>query len=397
MALNAHLQLALQLFAWLIALAWLWKAISSARGFGQIPNLTTPAFDRTPPNNPTLTVIVPACNEQTAVRSCIDSLLSQDYPNLHIIAIDDRSTDRTPQILDDLSATHPQRLTVFHIADLPSGWLGKTHAMALAARHAIAVHSPDWILFTDADILFHPEAIRRSLVAAELDRADHFVTLPTALIRSLPEGMVMGFLQVLGLWATRLWRVSDHGTRDAVGIGAFNLIRTPAYTHIGGFDRLRMEILDDLTLARRVKEAGLRQRCALAPNYVSIHWAVGARGITRGMTKNLFALFRFHTSFLLLTCAWLTVVCIGPFAAVFWSSTRTPALLILLAIASMYRTTGRFSGIPLVNFFFFPFATALFIYSLLRSAIVTLKNGGIEWRGTFYPLPELRRNSGRPV
>ena len=390
-----HAALAPQLLAWLTALASLWKAISSAFGLRRIPILTTPAFDLTPPNNPAITVIVPACNEQDAIAACIQSLLAQDYPHLHILAMDDRSTDQTGAILDNLAATHPQPLTVLHITTLPPGWLGKTHAMALAARHALAVHAPEWLLFSDGDVLFHPQCIRRSLVAAEREQADHFVTLPTALIRSTSEGIVMGFLQVLGLWATRLWRVSDPRSRDAVGIGAFNLIRTSAYTQLGGFESLRMEILEDLTLARRVKQAGLRQRCAFAPGYVSIHWAPGASGIIRTMTKNLFAIFRFHASLLLLACAWLALFCIGPFAAVLWSPTRTPALLSLLAIASMYRTTGRFSGIPTWTFFTSPIAAALFIYSMLRSTLITLKNGGVEWRGTFYPLAELRNNTGK--
>ncbi len=390
-----HLQLALQLLAWLIAAAWLWKAITSAVGFRSISNLTSPAFDLNPTGE-AITVIVPARNEQAAIRACLESLLAQDYPNLHILAVDDRSTDATPRIMDELAAHHPHRLTALHISDLPPGWLGKTHAMALAARHAIAVHEPHWLLFTDGDILFHPQALRRSLIAAERDGADHFVTLPTAIIRTPNEGAVMGFLQVLGLWATRLWRVADPSTRDAVGIGAFNLIRTSAYQQLGGFESLRMEILDDLTLARRVKQARLRQRCAFAPAYVSIHWASGALGIVRGMTKNLFAIFGFHASLLLLACAWLALFCIGPFAAALWTPTRIPALLTLVAIASMYRTTGRFSGISTWNFFAFPFAAALFLYSMLRSTAVTLKNGGVEWRGTFYSLADLRRKSVQP-
>ncbi len=387
--------LALQILAWLITAAWLWKAISSALGLRRIPVLTHPVFDAQPPGTPNLTVIVPACNEQASIRACIESLLAQDYPSLHILAIDDRSTDATGAILDELASGNPRRLTALHITALPPGWLGKTHAMALAARHAIAVHSPAWLLFTDGDILFHPQAIRRSLAAAEQQHADHFVTLPTTIIRSVPEGVVMGFLQVLGLWATRLWRVSDPRTRDAVGIGAFNLIRTSAYNQLGGFESIRMEILDDLTLARSVKTARLRQRCAFAPNYVRIHWAVGARGILRGMTKNLFAVFRFQTALPLLVCCWLTLVCIGPFAGLFWTPTRIPCLLTLVAIVSMYRTTGQFSGIPTTTFLAFPVATTLFLYSLLRSTAVTLSRGGVEWRGTFYPLEELRKNAGK--
>ena len=175
--------------------------------------------------------------------------------------------------------------------------------MALAARHAIAIHHPDYLLFTDADILFHPEAIRRSLAQAVATQADHFVTFPTPIIKTTGEGMLLGYLQVMGLWATRPWRAADpNAMRDSVGIGAFNLLRTSAYQQLGGFDALRMEILEDLTLARSVKLAGLRQRVAIAPGMVSLHWASGALGIINVMTKNLFAIFQFRISLVLLAC-----------------------------------------------------------------------------------------------
>jgi cellulose synthase/poly-beta-1,6-N-acetylglucosamine synthase-like glycosyltransferase len=77
--------------------------------------------------------------------------------------------------------------------------------MALAARHATAIHQPDYLLFTDADVIFHPEAIRRSLAQAVATQADHFVTFPTPLIKTIGEGTLLGYLGVMGLWATRPW------------------------------------------------------------------------------------------------------------------------------------------------------------------------------------------------
>ena len=145
--------------------------------------------------------------------------------------------------------------------------------MALAARHAIALHHPDYLLFTDADVLFHPDAIRRSLAQAVATHADHFVTFPTPIIKTLGEGMLLGFLQSWASGPPALASSNPKAIRDSVGIGAFNLLRTPAYQQLGGFDALRMEILEDLTLARRVKLAGLRQRVAFAPGMVTLHWA----------------------------------------------------------------------------------------------------------------------------
>ena len=385
---------ALQLLAWLIALAWIWKATFATLGLRRVPDLNSPAFDRTPAANPALTVIVPARNEEAAVSACIESLLAQDYPNLRILAVDDRSDDQTPSILGDLASTHPDKLSVFTIAELPPGWLGKTHAMAFAARHAITVQQPHWFLFTDADILFHPEAIRRSLVAAEFTRSEHFVTLPTPIVKSVGEGMLLGFFQVMSFWAVRLWRVPDpRFKRDSVGIGAFALIRSSAYQEIGGFEALRLEILEDLAFGQRVKRAGLRQGVGIAPGLVSVHWATGALGLVDVLTKNLFALFRFYISLLLAACATILLIGVGPMLAFALPATRLPALLALLAIASIYRLSYRVSGNPRWSFFLFPFAAVLLTYSLLRSMVVTLRQGGVIWRGTFYPLSDLRKNT----
>ena len=377
--------------AWLIAVGWVWKAVAAARGLPRIPDITQPQYDVTPDGIPSLTVIVPARNEAADIASCLQSLLQQDYPNLQIIAVDDRSTDATGEIMEALATQHPAKLRILHITELPPGWLGKPHAMAVAARQAVS----DFLLFTDADILFRPDALRRSLAQAVAANVDHFVTLPTPIVKTHGEGMLLGFLQVLGLWATRPWRASDpKATRDSIGIGAFCLLRASAYDQLGGFEALRMEILEDLTLARRIKLAGLRQRVAVSPGLVRVHWASGAIGVVNVMTKNLFAVFRFHVSFLLITCAWLALFYFAPIAFLVWPSTRIPAIITLAAIAWLYGLAGRLSGIAAWYALLFPVSAALFIYSLLRSMFITLKQGGVIWRGTFYPLAELRKNMG---
>lgn len=384
---------ALQTASWLIALAWLWKAITAARGLPRVPNLLEQQFDLEPAGAPSLVVIVPARNEEQALPAALASLLVQDYKNLRIIAVDDRSTDATASILDTLAAQHPNRLRALHVTELPAGWLGKPHAMALAARHAIAVDQPDYLLFTDADVLFQPEAIRRSLAQAVATDADHFVTFPTPIVKTIGEGALLGYLGVMGLWATRPWKASDpKAIRDSIGIGAFNLLRTSAYQQLGGFDALRMEILEDLTLARRVKLAHLKQRVAIGPGMVSLHWASGAIGVVNVMTKNLFAVFRFRTVLVLIASLGLATLCLGPFLFFASQATRPSAIIALSSIAALYTVSARHSKISPWFALAFPAGALLFLYSLLRSTLTTLRAGGVTWRGTFYPLSELRRN-----
>ena len=382
---------ALTSLAWLIALAWLWKFIGAARGLPRIPNLNHEQHNRTPEGNPSITVVVPARNEAENIAATLESLLAQDYP-LQIIAIDDRSSDATGAIMDELASQHPNRLATLHVITLPEGWLGKTHAMALAARHAIAVHQPDYLLFTDADVLFQPDAIRRSLAEAVATKADHFVTFPTPLLKTPGEGMMLGFLQVMGLWVTRPWRAANpKAIHDAIGIGAFCLVKPEAYRQTGGFETLRLDILEDVNFARNIKKSNLRQRVAIAPGMVSLHWAAGAIGIVRTMTKNLFAIFNFNLWLMLLAAAGIKLLTLLPFIFLFFPSTRLPAIIALAAIAGLYILSQRHSRISAWYAVLFPAGAIMFLISLLLSTIATLKQGGVIWRGTFYPLTELRK------
>jgi glycosyltransferase involved in cell wall biosynthesis len=382
--------LASALLAWLVALTWLWKVTAAAFGFPRIPNLLLPQYNIAPAGSPSITVIVPARNEAADIAATLYSLLAQDYPNLQIIAIDDRSTDQTGPIIDSIAAQHPDRLRALHITELPSGWLGKTHAMALAARQA----PTDYLLFTDADVLFHPTTIRRSLAHAVATHADHLVTVPTPTTQRWDEAAILGFFQIFSLWAARPWRISNPKAKhDAIGIGAFNLLRREAYQQIGGFESLRMEIIEDIGLGRRIKHAGLAQRICFGRGMVSLHWASGVGGLVSVMTKNLWAAFRFYTWLALLGCLWLLVFCVAPAIALFFTPTRLPAILTLAAVAYAYHLLGRHSNISTWNGLFFPLGALVFVFTLFRSMFITLKQGGIIWRGTFYPLAELRKNA----
>jgi glycosyltransferase involved in cell wall biosynthesis len=382
--------LALEIIAWLVALAWLWKAASAALGLPTIPNLLLPEHNIAPVGSPSITVILPARNEAADIAATLQSLLAQDYPNLHIIAVNDRSTDQTGAIIDTIATEHPDKLRPLHVTELPPGWLGKTHAMALAARQA----PTDYLLFTDADVLFRSDAIRRALAHAVATNADHLVTIPTTLIHRWDEAAILGFFQIFALWGARPWRVSDSKSqRDALGIGAFNLLTRSAYLQIGGFESLRMEIIEDLALARRIKHAGLAQRVAFGRGLISLHWATGIGGLVAVMTKNLFSAFRFYISLALLGCIWLLIFCVAPPAGLFFTPTRLPAIVTVAAVVWAYRLMSRHSGISVGYALFFPLAALVFVFTLLRSMLITLNHGGVVWRGTFYPLTELRKHA----
>ena len=287
----------------------------------------------------------------------------------------------------------PTRLAVIHIEELPTGWLGKPHAMATAAWSALVNTQapPEFFLFTDADIFFAPSILRRSLAEAVVTRADHFITFPTSIAHTRGEAMLLSFLQVMSLFPVRPWRIASPKARDSVGVGAFNLIRTEAYLQVGGFDVMPMEIVEDLTLGRRIKAAGLRQRVAYAPGAVTFHWAPGLVGVLHGMTKNLFAVFRFRPLLLFGAALGLATLWIAPFVLLVFPATRLPASLAVASLIGLYVLVSRQSLISPGYAITAPVACAMVVYSMFRSMWVTLRDGGVTWRGTFYPLRELRR------
>jgi hypothetical protein len=258
----------------------------------------------------------------------------------------------------------------------------------------VAQGGSDYVLYTDADVLLSPSILRRAVAYAEAAEADHLVVMPTMLVKGRGEGIVLGFLQVLGSWASRPWRVDDpKATRDVIGVGSFNLVRLAALEEIGGWEPQRLAVIEDVALGRRMKAAGMRQQIAFAPGFVLVHWAKGARGLLRGMTKNLFAAFGFRLWLLLPACLWIVVFWLLPIAGLGWWRTLLPALTVLCCIAALYRALSEVSMIDARYGWLYPLGAVGVMYAMLRSMVVVLWRGGVMWRGTHYRLRDLRRHN----
>lgn len=381
----------LEVGSWSIAFAWCYKVTDALRHMGEVADITGVEWDLEPVDGPALTVVVPARDEAGNIGQTLAALLKADYPKLHIIAVDDRSTDETGAIVDEYARRNPERITAVHITELPYGWLGKTHAMEQAVRLA---QDAKYVLFTDADVLFSPSILRRSVAYAEAVQADHLVTLPTMEVRSKGEGIVLGFFQIFGLWASRPWKVADPAARrDTIGVGAFNLVRREALLELGGLAPQRLAVLEDITLGRRMKAAHKRQFVAFAPGLVLVHWAKGVNGLMRVMSKNLFSAFNFRPVLTGLACLWIVVFCIAPIAGIFYWRTLAPGLLVAAAVSVAYRIYGAISRIDARYGWAFPVGAVAFLYAIARSIFVVWKDRGVRWRGTLYPLAELRRHN----
>ena len=398
----------------ILALTWFSRIVEAAIGMPHVPDIAQPEWDRKPVTangEPRVSIIVPARNEEEDIRETLGQLLVLDYSNYEVIAVDDRSTDRTGEIMDETASCGagaparlqkaptlpteadtsgpPTRLKVIHVSELPSGWLGKTHAMWKASKQATG----DWLLFTDADVLFKPDALRRAVAYAEAERADHVVLFPRMIMKRPSERMMIAFFQALFVFGHRPWKVADPKARDHMGVGAFNMVRLSVYDAVGTYRALRMEVVDDMKLGKIVKNAGFAQRNVFGEDLISLHWAEGAWGIVNNLTKNFFAVLSFQWWRTVITIIGLGFLNLGPFLGVFlahgWA--RLPYAIALLSLFGIYHGMSVRSAIPSYYFFLHPVSTSLFMYTLLRSMIYTLWNDGIVWRGTKYPLDELRK------
>ena len=380
----------IQVGAWGVAAAWCFRTAGLIEHMPEVEDLSTLDWDTVPPVEATLVVVVPAKDEAESIAATLDALLMTDYPRMKVVAVDDRSTDATGEILDDYAQRYAGRVQVIHIEELPEGWLGKTFAMTVA----LAESQSDYVLFTDADVLHSPSILRRSLAYAEMEQADHLVVMPTPLVKSRGEGIVLGFLQMLSMWASRPWRVRDgKSRRDAIGVGAFNLVRRASLEEMGGLAPQRLAVLEDLTLGLRMRAAGMRQRVAFAPGLVLVHWAKGMRGVVKVMTKNLFSAFNFNPLLLLGACMWIVVFCLLPLAGLAWWGTWLPSLIVLCSIGAAYRTMGLWSGIDARYAWLYPVGAVAFLYAMVRSMVVVSVKGGVVWRGTHYALRDLRQHN----
>jgi glycosyltransferase involved in cell wall biosynthesis len=383
----------------MLALGWLRQAIMGLRGMPHLPDLTRIDATTLPSlpagKGPHLTVVVPACNEEESIQATLHSLLASTGLRLEIIAVDDRSTDRTGVLMDQIAAEAVaygglHRLQVIHINELPAGWLGKPHALQLGTQQATA----PWLLFTDGDLLFAPQALELALRQANAGQADHLVLVPSLIRKSFGEAAMQATIQALVQWSVRLWKVSDPDTKDFFGVGGFNLVRTEVFNHLGGFAALRMEVVEDLSFGRMVKHAGYRSCVTVGPDLVKIRWIHGASGIVSNVEKNGFAAFRYRLGLSLAACLGVAVQVILPLAAIVAGGWALPAgLLTYASIALVFHANRRLNGVsPALAVLFAPSA-AIAGFGFLRSVVLTLARDGVTWRGTHYPLDDLRRNA----
>jgi cellulose synthase/poly-beta-1,6-N-acetylglucosamine synthase-like glycosyltransferase len=339
---------------------------------------------------PPLAVVVPSRNEAAGVEAATRSLLSQRYPGLQVIAVDDRSDDGTGEILDRLARADP-RLHVIHVVEVPDDWLGKNHACHAGSRETTAT----WILFTDGDVVFDDDALARAVGLAERHRLDHLVVLPRLVAPGFFERAFVASFGIFMSLKFRPWGLRRAGSKSFVGVGAFNLVRREAYERVGGHARLRFEVVDDAKLGLVLRRSGCRQGVAESGGAVRVRWNLGFRQTLRGLMKNSFAAVEWKLAEAIGVAIFLAALIVIPWLGL-WLAPELVARWLAagsLAIpAVLVGGSARYScdGLGVEGLVWPVTFLALAGVAVMGPLTATLR-GGIDWRGRFYPLDALRR------
>ena len=385
--------------AWAIATAWVAIIIifisSSRRQASLVPLDGLPD----PVQGPKLSVLVAARNETKCIETCIRSLFQQDYPDLEVVAINDRSTDDTAQILDRLADEFGERLKVIHVNYLPNGWFGKPHALTLGLQSATG----SVICFTDADCIFESPSAMRTTVTELFRRDLDFLSLAARYsMNSLREAVAVPCCSEALMTWLRPERIEDPRWDDAFANGAFIMVRKAPFDRIGGWGAVRTQISEDLQLARLAKREGLRVGVAHGKGFYRTAsyptWRDSWNGWSRIFKGTL------TPAQLLITVGRMSILFLMPLVAVLgglWEGVSTGSfewltygtglgfLIAFFLRCTLDLTVFRLLGAPLLAM---PLAPLGRLYVMAASMRALLSHAGLvgtHWRGSTFVAGQL--------
>jgi cellulose synthase/poly-beta-1,6-N-acetylglucosamine synthase-like glycosyltransferase len=380
--------------------AWLLVALGIRLGRRKMARLQREAHDL-PADPPPVTVLVPAKDEGERVRGCIDSILAQDYPKLSVIAIDDRSTDDTGRVLDDVAARSNGRVRALHIAPglLPAGWLGKCNALYTAARE---VDTP-WILFVDSDVRLQPMALSRALGLATARKYDAISLLTRLECHTFLEQLVLPLAAAAWSIMYAISRTNDDN-RQAVAYanGQFLLVRSGVYRAAGGHEAVRDRITEDVELMQRMKGNGARTRLFMGANLASTRMHATLGQMFRGWGRIYSGTGRRSPWRIMAAMLFLLISGFSVYAAVAWGAIDADSrrwlwaglahlAVMTLVLAGLYADSGN----PRRNALLFPLGGTLLL-AVFAFALKWCATGRIEWRGTTFDQKRASEPSSSP-
>ncbi len=333
-----------------------------------------------------------AADEAEGLPAALESWLALDYPDVEWIVVDDRSRDGTGALARAVG-DREDRLTVVRVDALPEGWLGKVHALHVG----LGVARGERVCFVDADVRIARTALRRAITVLEAEQLAHLTLIPTY----EADGWLLGVTLAAGasmlLAAGRAPTQDRPGSRACVGVGAFNLVRRDVLERAGGLEALRLEVLDDMGVARRARDVGGRSRVYRADGEVAVRQYDDLGAFLRGFAKVAWAGASFRAGLLLMQSGGLAGLALGPALALAAGAplVRTIGVAAWLALAglALRRMQRREASFP--RALALPLGQLVVAAAMLRALVVDGPRGSLAWRGTRYPFAALR--AGRVV
>ncbi|WKZ42036.1 MAG: glycosyltransferase [Anaerolineales bacterium] len=348
-----------------------------------------------PADVPLISVCIPARNEERNIRRCVESALGQDYPKLEVIVLDDRSTDATPTLLQEIGS-RDSRLIPIHGSDLPAGWAGKPHALHQAAASARG----KWLCFVDADTFLASNALSSVLAKARETEADMFTVMTRQILGSFWEKVVMPLVMTALSVGFSPRKVNDPRRRDAIANGQFIFIKRSVYDAVGGHESVKDQIVEDKAISEQVKWNGYRLVVADGSQVVSTRMYTSLAEMWEGWTKNIYLGLRDHPSMLLLGAFGATLALIAalflpvwPILGIIWYvngggwmaiGVLLQSLLVWGALIFARANVAHGMGISRWYSLTTPLGAGVFAAMMLTSAWKVISGRGVTWRGRTY-------------
>jgi chlorobactene glucosyltransferase len=348
-----------------------------------------------PSGVPLVSVMVPARDEERNIRRCVESLLAQTYPNFEVIVLEDRSTDLTPSILEEIACLE-ERLRVIRGGELPPGWAGKPHALHQAAQAA----KGKWFCFVDADTFVSPAALASVYAAAQEQSADMFSIFTRQVLGSFWERVILPLVFTALSVGFTPRKVNDPSRPDAIANGQFIFIKRSVYQATGGHAAIKASIVEDRDLALLIKRAGYRLVVADGREVASTRMYTSLSEMWEGWTKNIFLGLRDRPGLLLLGAfgafvSFFAAVLLPVWliAGLIWWSGDGGTLGLVVAVEAFllwaYLVAWRAIAcagmdVPVIYALFTPLGAGIFALMMVASAWKVLSGRGVTWKGRRY-------------
>ena len=376
----------LEIYTIVAVLYWVVLALYLCINGRKIKYLSTIKIDAN--KTPSVVIIIAVRNEEDKLKEALTSLCKLNYSNYRILVVNDRSTDSTGKILGELQ-TEYDKFSVINIDKLPEGWLGKNHAL----HSGYKLSNEEYLLFTDADVVFQKDVLSKAISFSLTNNLDHLTILPE-IISSSPilKSVVTTFIIMLTA-LQKPWAAKIKTSKASMGVGAFNLVKREAYIRAGTHKAIAMRPDDDLRLAAYIKASGGAADVLYGQNELLVEWYKSIRQLINGLMKNTFSGFDYNVLKVIGGVAGTLLFFVFPLPVIliFGNSWQRMllAFMFLFQLILYWKMPGSkgqwwyacmsiYGGIILA-------------YIMTKSAIITIRNGGIYWRETFYSLTELRK------